>query len=117
MQYTLMIFETADGFAARTDPAREAAYWSGTFAFLQALRDSGAFRGGAGLQLPDTATSLRYRAGQRMLNDGPVPACGEQLGGYFIIEADDLDGALEWAARFPDRPGVAVEVRPNLPND
>ncbi|TXT20448.1 MAG: YCII-related protein, partial [Gallionellaceae bacterium] len=73
--------------------------------------------GGAGLQPPETATTLRLRDGQRRVQDGPFADVKEQLGGFFIIEAPNLDAALEWAARFPQRPGQAVEVRPNLQPD
>ncbi|MBA3774190.1 MAG: YciI family protein [Ramlibacter sp.] len=117
MQFTLMIFEAPDGFAARTDSKQQKSYWSGTFAFLSALKEEGVFRGGAGLQTPDTATTLRYSNGNTALSDGPAPAAAEQLGGYFIVDVPDLDHALDWAARFPQRPGVAVEVRPNLAHD
>ena len=104
-------------FAARTDTARQAAYWGGTMTYLQALKDAGIFVSGAGLQPPGTATTLRRNRGELVLHDGPVADTKELLGGLFIIDVPDLDAALQWAARFPDRPGVVVEVRPNLPHD
>ncbi|WP_422845237.1 YciI family protein [Acidovorax sp. M2(2025)] len=117
MQYTLLIHEDPQGFAARTDPARQQAYWSGTMHYLQALKDAGVFVGGAGLQPPETSTTLRYRDGKPWVQDGPFAETKEQLGGLFIVELPHLDAALEWAARFPQRPGMVVEVRPNLPNE
>ncbi|MCE4555890.1 YciI family protein [Roseateles cellulosilyticus] len=117
MHYTIQIFETADGFAARNDPERQAAYWGGTMAYLQALKDGGVFVSGAGLQPPATATTLRRVKGELVLHDGPVADTKEMLGGYFVVDVPDLDAALKWAARFPDRPGIVVEVRPNLPRD
>lgn len=117
MHYTLQVFETTDGFNARTDPARQASYWQGTLAYLQALRDAGVFVSGAGLQPPSAATTLRRNQGQLVVQDGPIAETRELLGGFFVIDVPDLDAAIQWAARFPDRPGVAVEVRPNLPHD
>ncbi len=117
MHYTIQIHETAEGFAARTDPERQAAYWAGTMAYLQALKEAGIFIGGAGLQPPATATTLRRAKGELVLHDGPVADTKELLGGLFIVNLPDLDAAIQWAARFPDRDGVVVEVRPNLPHD
>lgn len=115
MNYTLVIFETADDFAARKDPVRQQAYWSRLPPYLKALRDAGVFVGGAGLQPPETATTMRLRDGQRLIQDGPYAEAKEQLAGFFIINVPDLDRALEWAARYPLTPGGSVEVRPNLP--
>lgn len=117
MQYTLQIFETAEGFSARTDPLAQEAYWAGTMAYLQALKDAGIFAGGAGLQPPVSATTLRHVRGELQIQDGPILETKEMLGGFFVIDVQDLDSAIHWAARFPDRPGVVVEIRPNLPQD
>jgi len=114
MQYTIQIFETGDGFATRTDPARQAAYWAGTMAYLAALKDAGVFVSDAGLQPPATATTLRRAKGELILHDGPIAETREMLGGFFVVEVPGLDATIQWAARFPDRPGVAIEVRPNL---
>lgn len=117
MNYSLLIHEPPEGFAARTDPELQQAYWEGTMRYLQALREAGIFRGGAGLQAPSSATTLRYRDDKLQVQDGPYADTKDQLGGFFIIEVPNLDVALEWAGRFPRRPGVVVEVRPNLPQD
>lgn len=117
MHYTLQVFETAEGFAARTDPALQGAYWRGTMAYLSALKEAGVFVTGAGLQPPATATTLRRAKGELVIHDGPLADTKELLGGFFVIDVPDLDAALQWAARFPDRPGIVVEVRPNLPRD
>lgn len=117
MQYTLLIHETEDGFSARTDPQRQADYWSGTLHYLQALKDAGVWVGGAGLQPPETATILKREGHTLTVEDGPFVATKEQLGGYFIINVSDLDAAMQWASRFPARPDVVVEVRPNLPTE
>lgn len=115
MNYTLMIFESADDFAARKDPVKQQAYWGRLPPYLHALRDAGVFVGGAGLQPPDCATTVTFRDGQRLIQDGPYAEAKEQLAGFFIIDVPDLDRALEWAARYPITAAGSVEVRPNLP--
>jgi hypothetical protein len=68
---------------------------------------------GLGLQPPETATTVRVEDGQTLTTDGPFVAVKEALGGYCVFEADDLDAAIELAARVPAaRLGGAVEVRP-----
>ena len=62
-----------------------------------------------------TATTLRVRDGQRLLQDGPFADTKEQLGGYFVIDVPNLDAALGWAQRCPAVEFGAVEVRPLLP--
>jgi len=114
MNYTMLIYESQAGFALRNDPEKSQAYWAAWPAYVKALQDAGIMVGGAGLQLPDTATTLRLQNGRRHVQDGPFADTKEQLGGYFIINVPDLDAALDWAARCPAAPGSAIEVRPNL---
>jgi hypothetical protein len=69
--------------------------------------------GGEQLQPVETATTVRVQDGQTLLTDGPLVEAKEHLGGFYLVEADDLDAALEIAARIPAaRMGGAVEVRP-----
>jgi hypothetical protein len=69
--------------------------------------------GGAQLQPGDTATTVRVKDGQTLTTDGPFPETKEALGGYYLFEADNLDAAIELAARIPAaRLGGDVEVRP-----
>jgi hypothetical protein len=69
--------------------------------------------GGEQLQPADTATTVRVEGEQMLLSDGPFIDAKEHLGGFYLVEADDLDGALEIAARIPAaRMGGAIEVRP-----
>src|SRR5918999_3634912 len=78
-----------------------------------AIEQSPGVIGGNQLQPVDTATTVRVEGGQTLLTDGPFLEAKEHLGGYFLVEADDLDAALEIAARIPAaRMGGAVEVRP-----
>jgi hypothetical protein len=114
MQYTLMFYLSPDEFTARIDPKRSEAFWGAFLPYMQAVRDAGIFRGGAGLETPDTATTVTIRDGKRLVQDGPYADTKEQLGGFFVIEVPDLDTALDWAARYPAGPHGLVEVRPNI---
>jgi hypothetical protein len=79
----------------------------------RAIEQSPGVIGGDQLQPVETATTVRVQGGQALLTDGPFLDAKEHLGGYFLIEADELDAALEIAARVPAaRMGGAVEVRP-----
>ena len=73
-------------------------------AYAEALRHAGVMAGGKGLEPPSTATTVRFRGGERTVQDGPYADTKEQLGGFFILDVPDLDAALDWAARCPDRP-------------
>lgn len=115
MRYAILIYENDDEFAARTDPARQQDYWSAVGAYVQAIRESGVLVGGCGLQPPHSAATIRRRDGAPLVQDGPYPEVKDQLGGFFLVEVADQDAALAWAARFPQRPGQGVEVRPALP--
>lgn len=115
MQYMLLLNETADDFAARADPARADTYWGGWNAYIGALAQAGVIVNGDGLQPPETATTVRFRDGQRLVEDGPFADSKEQLAGYFVIDVPDLDTALEWAARSPSAGTASVEVRPVMP--
>ena len=78
-----------------------------------AIRRAPGVVGGEQLQPVETATTVRVQDGQALLTDGPFVDAKEHLGGYIVVEADDLDAVLELAARIPAaRMGGAVEVRP-----
>jgi hypothetical protein len=115
MQFMLILNETAEEFSRRTDPEQSGEYWGGWNAFIGAMAQAGVIVKGDGLQGPHAATTLRIRDGKRVVQDGPFADTKEQLGGYFIIEAPDLDAALEWAAKAPSALTASVEVRPVLP--
>ena len=116
MKYSMLIYENAKGLALRSDPDanKRQAYWAAWPAYSKALQDAGVFVGGAGLELPQTATTLRLDNGKTLVQDGPFADTKEQLGGFFMIDVPNLDVALEWAARIPAAPGSVIEVRPNL---
>ena len=114
MNYVLLIYEDADAFAARSDPARAPAFFGAWQAYAQALREAGVMTGGAALEIPADATTVRLRGGERRVQDGPFAEAKEQLGGFFVIDVPDLDTALAWAARAPAAGYGAMEVRPQM---
>lgn len=115
MQYLIMAAETDDAFEARDDPERSGEYWASWQGYIEALEQSGLLRGAGGLAPPWTASTVRTREGEHHVQDGPYADTKEQLGGYFVVEADDLDTVLEWARRCPSAAYASVEVRPLLP--
>jgi hypothetical protein len=115
MQYAILIYENDADFSARTDKERQASYWAGWRAYVQALTDAGIKQGGAPLQGAQTGTTVRVNGRGRQVQDGPYADTKEQLGGFFLIDVADLSAALDWAARCPAAASGAVEVRPVLP--
>lgn len=115
MNYTILIHETPENFAARSDPQQHGRLFSDIGHYLQALKAAGVYVGGAGLQPPEIATSIRMRNGGRMVQDGPFADTKEQLGGFFLINVRDRDAAIHWASLYPIRGNEVVELRPNLP--
>jgi hypothetical protein len=111
----ILALENPDDFEAREDPARAEEYWASWNGYLQALAASGVMTSAGGLDAPATATTVRLRDGERLVQDGPFTESKEQLGGYFVVEVADLDEALQWAARCPSAAYASVEVRPLLP--
>jgi hypothetical protein len=110
MKYALLVHETPELAEKRKDPTFPAA----GRAYGEALQAAGVFIGGAGLESSETATMVSIRNGKRQVHDGPYPETKEFLAGFAIIDAPNLDAALEWAARHPAAAVAAVEVRPLL---
>jgi len=115
MEYMLLFREPQSESAKRNDPNEAPAYWGAWSAYVKAVAESGIMVSGAGLQPPETATTVRIRDGKRTLHDGPYAEAKEMLGGIFVINVPDLDTALEWAARSPSSTSGSTEVRPVLP--
>jgi hypothetical protein len=115
MNYSIIIYETAEDFAVRSNPAKSEAHFGAWMQYFQRLGEAGIMRGGTGLMPPDTATTVKLRNGQRLVEDGPYADTKEQLGGVFMIEVPDLDTALDWAAQCPAARTGVLEIRPNLP--
>jgi hypothetical protein len=108
MQYMLLIYAEEN---IATQGEREACYKEST-AFGHELAAAGKFVASAPLHPTSTATSVRMREGKRLVTDGPFAETREQLGGYFLINAEDLDEAIAIAARIPAGRWGTVEVRP-----
>ncbi len=116
MQYMLVLNDTRENFARRNAQTPEAqAYWGAWSAYIGDMYKAGIVINGHGLQGPATATIVKVRDSVRDVQDGPYADTKEQLGGYFIIEVENLDLALDWAARSPSAHYASVEVRPVLP--
>ena len=95
---------------ASPEGQRQFQHW---MSYTQELAESGALKGGEALEPTQTATTVRVRAGETLLTDGPFAETKEVLGGFYLVEAPDLDAALALAARIPAvRMGGSVEVRP-----
>lgn len=114
MKFSILSYETADSFAARSDTRREALFGA-VFKYIEEMQQAGVFVGGTGLELPQNATTLHWRDGERLVQDGPYADTKEQLGGLFVIDVPDREEALHWAQRCPREPGRVVELRPLLP--
>jgi hypothetical protein len=111
MQYLLMVYRNEAEFGKMDAAARQkttAEYG----AFTQSIIQSGHFKAGDGLQPATTATTVRVRDGKTLTTDGPFAETREQLGGYYLVEAKDLDTALAIAARIPGAKTGSIEVRP-----
>ena len=81
-------------------------------AFTQGIKNSGHYLGGNALQPTPSATTLRVRNGKVSATDGPFAETKEQLGGYYLIDAKDLNDAIQVASRIPSAKFGAIEVRP-----
>jgi hypothetical protein len=111
MQYMLLIYGDEAASAGMTDAERGALF--GEYgAYTQGLRDSGAFVAGDPLQPTSAATTVQVRDGEQLVTDGPFAETKEQLGGYYIVEAESLDEAIELASKIPSARFGSIEVRP-----
>lgn len=111
MRYILLINTNETAEANRSDEENEAVFGA-YYAFTNEIRESGAYVTGEALQPTSTATTVRVRDGQTLTTDGPYAETKEQLGGFYLIEAADLDEAIAWAAKIPGAKHGAIEVRP-----
>ena len=116
MQYLLMVYLNEAEFG-KMDAAARKNLTAEYGAFTQSIVQSGHFKAGDGLQPTSTATTVRVRDGKALTTDGPFAETREQLAGYYLIEAKDLDTALAIAARIPGAKTGSVEVRPVMVYD
>lgn len=106
MRYMLLIYEDEN------NPPPDEAEMGKWFAYTDALRNAGVHLAGEALHPTESATTVRVKNGETVATDGPFAETREQLGGYYIIDVDDLDSAIEWAAKVPNAHKGSIEVRP-----
>jgi len=111
MQYLLLLYANEHGWDSLT-PAQQQQGAAAYKAYTEALQKSGALKGSNRLQPTSTATTVRNENGKAQVLDGPYADTKEQLGGYYLIEAPDLDAAIAWANRCPGAGHGTIEVRP-----
>jgi len=117
MQYMLLINESEDAYSGDDGAQVMEATLAGHMALIEELTTSGKEWSGNRLKEAHTATTLRYKAGEAALHDGPFAETHEELGGYYIVEAETLDEAIEWARMIPIPGDGAVEIRPIWPDE
>jgi hypothetical protein len=110
MKYMLLVYSDEQAW---TDDERQHCYVESA-KLTRDLHESGKYLAAAPLRPVATATSVRVREGKRMVTDGPFAETREQLGGYFLIEASDLDEAIDVAGRIPGARRGTIEIRPVL---
>jgi len=111
MQYLLLIY-SAEAQWQKLSEAEGNKMLAEFGAFTQSIVSNGNYKGGNRLQPTAKATTVRVRDGKKLITDGPFAETKEQLGGYYLIEAKDLDEANEIAARIPGARLGSIEVRP-----
>ncbi|PWS37924.1 hypothetical protein DFH01_00995 [Falsiroseomonas bella] len=111
MQAMLLIYSDEKAWAARSQEEKGAIYGA-YMAYTAALKEAGALISGDPLQPSMTAHTVRVAAGAPQVLDGPYAETKEQLAGYYLIEVEDMQAALRWAARCPGATHGVMEVRP-----
>lgn len=113
MRYLLLLY-SAEGSGPTEGTPEHAAYLQQWRDFGTQLSGAGAMVAGDALHGSETATTVRVREGSVMATDGPFAETKEVLGGFYMIDVDDLDAAKHWAAKIPLAPYGSVEIRPIL---
>lgn len=115
MKYLCLIYDDEKRLnALSSDEGRQMSADYG--AFTQDIKKSGHYKGGDALERTTTASTVRVRNGTVSTTDGPFAETKEQLGGYYVIEARDLNDAIQVASRIPSARAGSIEVRPIRPN-
>jgi len=111
MKYILMDYVAESGWPVLTRTEQE--QWLGAYrAYMEAMTEAGVLKSSNGLHPTSAATTVRVTDGKTQVLDGPYADTREQLGGFHIIDVEDLDAAIAWAARSPTALHGTVEVRP-----
>ena len=118
MRYLLMIY-SPESYYETVDEKALGELMEGYGRFTEELIAAGAMQDSARLQPTPTATTVRIRDGKTSTTDGPFAETKEVLGGFYLIDVEDLDAAREWAAKIPSAPYGSVEIRPimELPDE
>jgi hypothetical protein len=111
MKYLLLIYADEHAFEAMSEDERHELY-AAYDTLMKDLAENGRSLAGNELAPTSTATTVQVRNGERLVTDGPFAETKEQLGGYFLIDVDDLDAAIDIAARIPSVHAGSIEVRP-----
>ncbi len=113
MKYALLIYSDE---ATNPKPGTEAGdqLVKDYYAYTEAIQSQGIMQGGNALVGTEAATTVRVRDGDTLTTDGPFAETKEQLGGLYVVECDDLDAAIDAAARIPSAKFGSIEVRPIL---
>jgi hypothetical protein len=111
MKYILLDYVNESGWPTLTRAEQE--HWLGAYkAYMEAMKQAGVLHSSSGLRPTSLATTVRVESNKTQVLDGPYADSKEQLGGFHIIEVNDLDAAISWAARSPTALHGVVEVRP-----
>ena len=111
MKYLCLIYDDEKLYETMTKEQGDA-FMGEYFAFTEGIKASGHYVGGEALQPVSTATTIRIRNGKMSTTDGPFAETKEQLGGYYLVEAKDLNEAIQVAAKIPSVKIGSIEVRP-----
>jgi len=116
MKYLCLIYDNEKAAATMTKEQGDA-FMGEYFAFTDGIKKSGHYIGGEALHPVSTATTIRFRNGKLSTTDGPFAETKEQLGGYYLIEAKDLNDAIQVAAKIPSVRTGSIEIRPIMSFD
>jgi hypothetical protein len=114
MKYLLLIYENEGNFATVSE-AEQGRIFQEYMDYSRGIRKNGNYIGGEALQPVATATTVRQRNGKTLTTDGPFAETKEQLGGFYLVEAKDLDEAIKLAGGIPAVRNGSIEVRPIMP--
>ena len=114
MKYLLLIYENEQGFGGLSGDEQGKVFGE-YMDFSRSIRQSGHYVTGEALQPTTSATTVRVKNGKTLTTDGPFAETREQLGGFYLVEAKDLDEAIALAARIPGARTGSIEVRPIMP--
>ncbi len=111
MQYLCLIYEAEALESSRSDE-ENGQIFQAYMSFTEEVRENGKLVAGDALMPTDTATTVRVRDGEMLVTDGPFAETKEQLGGYYLLECDNLDDAIAMAAKIPSAKYGSIEIRP-----